>query len=58
MPPEQVRQIAEGTWDGINGPQPARPHRPVGRPRDVVVVKAADSLDRGGAGFAVTAAGS
>ena len=42
MPPEQVRQIAEGTWDGINAPNLHAHIAPSAARADVVVVKAAD----------------
>jgi type I pantothenate kinase len=42
LPPEQVRQIAEATWDAINGPNLRDHIAPSAANADVVVVKAAD----------------
>lgn len=42
MPREQVRQVAEAAWDGINGPNLAAHIAPSAARADIVVVKAAD----------------
>jgi type I pantothenate kinase len=42
LPPEQVRQLAEGTWDAINGPNLQQHIAPSAANADIVVVKAAD----------------
>jgi type I pantothenate kinase len=42
MPREQVRQVAEAAWDGINGPNLNEHIAPSAAGADIVVVKAAD----------------
>jgi type I pantothenate kinase len=42
MPGEQLRQLAEATWDAINGPNLVEHIAPSAANADIVVVKAAD----------------
>lgn len=42
LPGAQVRQLAEGTWDAINGPNLREHNAPSGSEADIVVVKGMD----------------